>query len=186
MTKVKTISSIFVPFFFVFLAAAFSDKAISAQEKEGIKGPVISYQIESGEVDRVLVLQMFLEKHHSPLAANAETFVEVADKYGLDYRLLPAISCMESTCGRFLLPESHNAWGWGIYGNQAIYFEDFDQAIEEVGRGIYEGYVQKGLDTPRKMAPIYTPPRPGHWLGGVNSFMEQMDDISQQLADSSV
>lgn len=186
MTKVKLISSIFAPFIFLFAAAVLLEGITSAQEREVISGPTVSYGIEAGKVDRVLVLRKFLEKYNSPLADNAETFVKVADKYHLDYRLLPAISCMESTCGKFLIPDSYNAWGWGIYGNQAIHFDDFDQGIEEVGKGLYDGYVSKGLDTPREIAPIYTPPSSGHWLGGVTSFMKQMNDISQQVAVSSV
>lgn len=186
MNKVKIISSIFAPLFFVLTSAVLMEGAISAQEKEVLEGPSVSYQIETGKVDRELVLRKFLQKYNSPLVDNAGTFVKVADKYHLDYRLLPAISCMESTCGKVIIPDSYNAWGWGIYGNQAIYFDNFDQAIEEVGKGLYEGYVSKGLDTPREIAPIYTPPSTGHWLGGVTSFMQQIDQISQQVAESSV
>jgi len=186
MKHIKTYSSIFAPFFVVFTMAFLFQTHAIAQETKVDKDAGIFHSFESTKVNRVEVLQKFFEEYDSPLAESADTFVAVADKYDMDYRLLPAISCLESGCGKVLIPETYNAWGWGIYGNQYISFESWDNGIEEVGRGIYKGYVLKGLDTPAKMAPVYTPPRPQHWLNGVSHFMSQMDDVSNQLADSTV
>ncbi len=186
MHVIKVISSIIVPFIFVFASTFLSQGITEAKVKTENDKKGIFHSIEAGRVDRVEVLKLFLEQYNSPLTENAETFVAVADRYGLDYRLLPAISCIESVCGKRLIKESYNAWGWGIYGNNVISFENFEQGIEKVGEGIYKGYVQKGLDTPEKMAPVYTPPRPHVWLGGINKFMGQMNEISKQLAVSSV
>lgn len=186
MKYIKIISSIFAPFFVVFSMAVFSPQVADANERREDAQAGIYHSVGSAQVDRAAVLKQFLEKYDSPLAENADTFVVVADKYNLDYRLLPAISCLESACGKRLIAESYNAWGWGVYGGNYIKFDNWDNGIEEVGKGIYEGYVQKGLDTPAKMAPIYTPPRPQYWLGGVRQYMSQMDDISDQLADSSL
>ena len=168
----------------VYLTSFAHGAIVVSEQKEKDLDAKISYKIESRTVDRVEVLETFLTRYDSPLKGNAPKFVEVADKYGMDYRLLVAISCLESTCGKKIIPESYNAWGWGIYGNNVITFENFDQAIEEVGKGIYEGYAKKGLDTPAKMAPIYTPPRPGHWLSGVNYFLSQMDEVATDLQTS--
>jgi hypothetical protein len=186
MNYIKTLSSIVLPFFVVFFMALFTESVSQAEENKVDKEAGIFYEIESAQVNRVEVLEKFLEKHDSPLAESADTFVVVADKYDLDYRLLPAISCLESGCGKRMIPETFNAWGWGIYGNNYIAFENFDNGIEEVAKGISEGYIEKGLDTPAKMAPVYTPPRPQYWLGGVRQYMGQMDEISNQLADSSL
>ena len=124
---------------------------------------------------RVETLEVFFESYDSPLKEHSETFVEVAEKYDLDYRLLPSISCMESSCGKRLLPESYNPFGWGIYGNNAIYFKDYDEAIETVGKGIKDNYVDKGLDSIDKMAPVYTPPNHVKWLNGVRYFYNEID-----------
>src|SRR5262249_16793643 len=37
-------------------------------------------------------------------------YVEAADTYSIDYRLLPAVSVRESTCG--LYARLNNRWGW--------------------------------------------------------------------------
>lgn len=142
---------------------------------------LISHSIGYEKASKSAVLKIFLNKYNSPLADHAETFVEVAEKYGIDYRLLPAIGCMESTCGKFLIPGSYNPFGWGIYGDNVIRFANYDEAIETVGKGIYEGYVSKGADTPSKMAPIYTPPNHVNWLNGVSYFIGQIDDIASDL-----
>ena len=186
MNYIKTLISILAPFFVVFSMTFISQEVSNAQEIKVDKEAGIFHQVTGAKVSRTEVLRKFLEKHNSPLAHSADTFVIVADKYNLDYRLLPAISCMESACGKRLIPESYNAWGWGVYGGNYIKFENFNYGIEAVGKGIYEGYVLKGLDTPAKMAPVYTPPKPQHWLGGVSNYMKQMDEISNQLADSSL
>ena len=186
MKNKKTYISIFAPIFVVFSMAFFTQNFAIAKEKQIDLEAGMSYSLESSRVDRVEVLEKFFEKYNSPLAGSAATFITVADKYDMDYRLLPAISCLESGCGRVLIPDTYNAWGWGIYGDNYISFESWDNGIEEVGKGIYKGYVLKGLDTPAKMAPVYTPPRPQHWLNGVSHFMSQMDDVSNELADTSV
>ena len=174
-----------MPILMVTVFALEAGVEVMAEDIENPYEPEISYAVGAAKVDRVEVLEKFLEKYNSPMTENAEAFIAVADKYGMDYRLLPAISCMESTCGNKIIPGTYNAWGWGIYGNNVISFESFEEGIETVGKGIYEGYMQKGLDTPAKMAPIYTPPRSGHWLNGVTYFMNQMDDISAELEDAS-
>ncbi len=140
-----------------------------------------SFTIQFKTVDRTEVLEKFLEKYDSPLTGQAEIFVKVADEKGLDYRLLPAISCMESTCGKFMIPGTYNAWGWGIYGDNVIGFSSWEEAIEKVGDGISKGYAQKGLDTPEKMAPVYTPPNPVNWRNGVRFFMNQMDELAMAM-----
>lgn len=135
----------------------------------------IGREIGSNRDEKVQALKEFFDGQKSPLADNSDTFVDVAEKYGLDYRLLPAIACMESSCGKRLIPGSYNPFGWGIYGKNAIHFKSFDEAIEIVGKGISEKYVARGLDTPEKIAPVYTPPNPINWKNGVNFFISKID-----------
>ena len=137
---------------------------------------LIDAEIKKSREERIEVLEKFFTKLKSPLKANAATFVDVADKYNLDYRLLPAISCMESTCGKFLIEGSYNPFGWGIYGRNAIYFKSYDEAIETVAKGIRDKYVSRGLNTPEKIAPVYTPPNYVNWRNGVNYFIGRIDD----------
>ncbi len=132
------------------------------------------HQIAAVKIDREEKLRNFFSKYNSPLADSAETFVAIADKYNIDYRLLPAISGVESTFCRNIIQGTYNCYGWGIYGNNVIYFDSFDDGIQKVGQGIYEGYVTKGADSVEKIAPIYNPNTPWHWSGKVRFFMNQI------------
>jgi hypothetical protein len=164
-----------LPFMAIF---AVSTVFVRMPEKQPEEIPVgfIGNEIDTGKEDKILALEAFFEKQKSPLLENAETFVEVAEKYDLDYRLLPAIACMESSCGKRLIQGSYNPFGWGVHGNSAIYFKSFDEAIETVGKGIHEKYVSRGLDTPEKMAPVYTPPNSVNWKNGVNFFIGKIEN----------
>jgi len=135
---------------------------------------VIGYK----KVDRVEALEMFLDKYHSPLKENAKTFVEIADRYGMDYRLLPAIACMESTCGKALIEGTYNPFGWGIHGKNYIAFESYDHAIKIVAEGIHKNYINRGFDTIVEIAPIYTPPNSKNWARGVQWFSNQIDGFA--------
>jgi len=77
---------------------------------------------------RVQKIDAYFAKRNMPLQGYGKDFVEVADRYGLDWRLLPAISVRESSGGKRLL--NNNPFGWG---SAKIPFENFGDAIEVVG-----------------------------------------------------
>ena len=162
-----------LPFITVFFLSATLSRIPGRSSEEAPKG-FIGKETDKGREERIKSLANFFEEQKSPLVENADTFVDVADKYHLDYRLLPAIACMESSCGKRLIPESFNPFGWGIYGKNAIYFKSFDEAIEVVGKELAEKYITKGLNTPEKIAPVYTPPNPVNWKNGVNFFISKI------------
>ena len=115
-----------------------------------------------------------INRNNAPLADYAEKFVEVANKYGLDYRLLPAIATVESGGGKSNF-RSYNAWGWG---NKS--FSSFEEGIEVVGRGLKTGYIDKGRDTVEEIAPIYCPPNYKNWARSVNQFMNEIENIESK------
>jgi len=140
------------------------------------KNELLAKELDRAQkIAKIRAVEKFFDAYKSPLKPHSKTFVEVAEKYGLDYRLLPAISCMESSCGKKLIEGSYNPFGWGIYGSNAIYFINYDEAIETVGKGLKTSYLDKGFDTPQKIAPIYTPPNHRNWLSGVTFFMEKIE-----------
>jgi len=120
---------------------------------------------------RIEKLSFFLEENNSPLTRFAGDFIKTADKYKLDWRLVAAITGVESTFGKRIPLGSFNAYGWG---NGKIYFESWSQSIEHVSSVLAEKYVAKGLDTPQKMASVYAPPSQT-WGSKVNYFMEKID-----------
>jgi len=113
-------------------------------------------------------------RRNAPLADYSEKFVEVANKYNLDYRLLPAIATVESGGGKSNF-RSYNAWGWG---NRS--FRSFEEGIEVVGKGLKTGYIDKGRDTVEEIAPVYCPPNYKNWARSVNQFMLEIERIESK------
>ncbi|HKZ34892.1 MAG TPA: hypothetical protein VJ179_03460 [Patescibacteria group bacterium] len=127
---------------------------------------------------RPYIVDQFLRKHNSPLTEHAEYMVQVADAYGFDFRLLPAIAMQESNLGKKLPENSHNAWGYGIYGDNVLGFSDWKSAIDTVAKGLAEDYIGQGLITPEQIMTKYTPasiPKGGPWAIGVRYFMDEME-----------
>jgi len=151
------------------------------QKYRALPGNLPSVYLQSVNIDKVdaraLIIEEFYKTHKSPLAAHSQTFIEVADRYQLDYRLLPAISMQESNGAKKMPKNSYNPFGYGIYGGKVLRFDSFDHAIERVGRGLREDYLDYGLTSPEEIMVKYTPPslsKGGAWAIGVLAFMEQL------------
>ena len=91
--------------------------------------------------NRANVLREFLENRGSPLAEYAEIFVKEADRYDLDWRLLAAISGVESTYGQVQPAYSYNGWGYGWNGTTVRYFSSWEEAIVVISKAIREDYI---------------------------------------------
>ena len=127
---------------------------------------------------RVILIYDFFKEHNSPLANLADQFVKTADFYNLDFRLLPAIAMQESNGAKKIPKDSFNPFGYGIYGKKILRFNSFEEAINRVGRGLKEDYIDQGLTTPHQIMVKYTPPslqKGGPWALGVTAFMEQIN-----------
>ncbi len=125
---------------------------------------------------RVVNLKIFFRKNSSPLYDFAEVIVRESDKNGFDYRLLPAIAMQESTLCRSIPEDSHNCWGWGIYGDKVIRFDGYEEAIKVVAAGLKKDYLDNGLITATKIMEKYTPSSPnGSWARSVNHFLKLME-----------
>lgn len=123
------------------------------------------------EKERKIETYLRVNRGNAPLSKYARTFVEVANKYELDYRLLPAIAVMESSGGKSNF-KPYNAWGWG-----RSTFASFEEGIEAVGKGIKTGYYDKGRNTVELIAPVYCPPNYRAWISGVNQFMSEIEAL---------
>lgn len=120
---------------------------------------------------RVEKLEAFLASYKSPLACYASDFIIASDRYGLDWRLLPAITGVESTFGKQIPAGTYNAYGWN---NGAWQFTNWPTSIDYVSRALREKYIDQGLNTVAKIGPIYAPPS-RTWAGKVTYFMEQIE-----------
>lgn len=141
-------------------------------------------KIEAKALDkRAVILQAYLEKYNSPMKYQAQDFIEAADRYNLDWKLLPAIAGVESTFGKFI-PGGHeqsftsyNAWGWGVYGSQAIYFKSWKEGMLAVSKGLRTRYLDQGLTDPYKINRIYS--TSGAWGSNVTYFIEDMENFEK-------
>lgn len=143
-------------------------------EKEA-RSLVLGAYDHSSKIDpRTLALKEFLGKYDSPLEPYADKLVQVADRYQFAYGLLPAIAMVESGLCKKIPANSHNCWGWGIYGKTVTRFVSYDEAIEVVGRGIKRDYIDKGFQTPEQIMTKYNPTNHNNWLGNVNFFLDKL------------
>lgn len=134
-------------------------------------------QIEARPVDkRAMVIKDYLAKYNSPLEDSAQDFVDAADKYGLDWKLVVSISGVESTFGQHI-PGGFNGWGWGVYGDNAIYFKSWREAIFTISQGLKERYVDRGYTEPYSMNRIYA--ASPSWGQHVSFFMNDLDKFAQ-------
>jgi len=120
---------------------------------------------------RIEIVRQFFAKYKSPLEPFASNVVEQADKYGLDFRLIPSIAMQESNLCQKIIADSHNCWGFGIYGKKVTKFQSYPEAIETVTRTLAQNYVAGGLNTPETIMKKYTPSSNGSWANSVNYFM---------------
>lgn len=129
--------------FLLLLLLILPQKALAQTKSAGASLTLVVTQDTIETDKRVKILKGFLESYNSPLATHAAVFVKNADTYELDYRLVAAISGVESTFGHQIPTNSYNAWGWGIYGNNTLAFESYDQAIETISKGLRSDYINK-------------------------------------------
>ncbi|MGB9911092.1 MAG: hypothetical protein ACPLKP_00570 [Microgenomates group bacterium] len=124
---------------------------------------------------RPVIIKKFLEKYDSPLLPYSQKLLEMADKYGVDYRLILAIAQCESNLCKRSPPESYNCWG---FENGKTKFLSWEQAFESVAKTLKERYLDQGLTTPEEIMPKYAPPsveKGGPWAKCVNQFMEELE-----------
>ena len=147
---------------------------ILAQGKDEL---AISETIESKQLDpRAEILAAYLTEYNSPLAYHAQDFIDAADEYGVDWKLVPSIAGVESTFGK-QIPGGYNAWGWGVYGNQSLGFKSWRDGIFTVTGGLRKNYIDKGLTEPLAMNRVYASSKA--WGGHVIFFMNDLDKFAK-------
>lgn len=131
---------------------------------------VFKAKIKAKKDDRAKILAKFLTSRGSPMAKDAEKLVKIADKYNLDWKLLPAIAGVESQYGKMVPFGSYNPYGWN---NGSAYFNDWADASDHVAAGIRTRYAPKGEVTPWGIGPSYAA-NPA-WASHVVGYMYQID-----------
>jgi len=164
-------------FFVLLFLFTFSKTDAYAFEKASGSSAKIAVNKTSSVSDyRVKILRDYLKSYNSPLAGSADEFVIYADKYDLDYRLVAAISGVESTFGQQIPYNTHNAWGWGIYGTNMFYFKSWEDGISTISKGLRENYINKwGAQNIYQIGKFYA--ASPTWAQRVVYFMNKMGDF---------
>lgn len=122
--------------------------------------------------ERVITLRNYLESQNSPLSKYSYTFIRVADTYDLDWRLVPAITGVESTFGKRIPYKSYNAYGWNS-GN--YYFDSWEHSIDHVSKYLKENYINDGLTTVDQIAKRYA--ASPDWSWKVKYFQNKIEPL---------
>ena len=179
MNKILTIFVLLISLTLSLSLQVFEVGIAMASEDEAGRGEIVSKKLDS----EALILQKYLAQFNSPMQYHAQDFIDAAKQYNLDWKLLPAIAGVESTFGK-QIPGGYNAYGWGVYGNQAIYFKSWNEGIYTVAKGLKENYVDKGYTTPYTMNRIYAEsPR---WGSKVSYFMADLEKFASSFEANTV
>jgi len=139
----------------------------------------------------ILLLSLFLlslqvtYKEDSKTKIQAQDFVDAADTYDMDWKLVAAISGVESTFGKHI-PGGHgentsyNGWGWGVYGDNSLGFKSWRDGIFTVSEGLKTRYINKGLKDPLAMNRIYA--ASPTWGVRVNYFLSDIHNYAQDYS----
>jgi hypothetical protein len=100
---------------------------------------------------RLESLQRFFQKTECPVLDYSREFLEAADRYHLDWRLLPSISYVESTGGKAAL--HNNLFGWD---SGRAEFSSFKASIFEVGYQLANSWLYRHKTTDAILA-TYNP-----------------------------
>lgn len=147
--------------------------------------PKITPQNISPQTDiRISVLKKFLQSYESPLADLSVFLVDTADRWSLDYTLIPAISMQESGGCKVIPDDSYNCWGFGIYGSKMTKFSSYEEAINTIAKKIKETYIENGLVNPTLLENIWAPQSTGQWSYAVNYFIGKMKDLEKNIPAS--
>jgi hypothetical protein len=128
------------------LGTAAAGLALGATTVADVPSPLFKPGLtgESRPDPRVARLEKFFRRYHCPAPHHVSEYLHVADGYGLDYRLLPAVSIRETLCG---VAEKDRADMlnnyWGYHPGRQI-FPSVSAGIEYVARQLAQNPLYKG------------------------------------------
>ncbi len=94
---------------------------------------------------RIDRLERFFRIYHCPSPHQTEEYLRAADGYGLDYRLLPAVSIRETHCGT-AAKQQNNRWG---YHHQS--FASIEAGIDFLARRLSQHRLYKAKTLEEKL-----------------------------------
>lgn len=117
---------------------------------------------------RTFRLAAFFKAYDCPTPLHVDEYLRAADTHEVDYRLLPAISLVESTCGTF--QRRNNRGGWDSVQSG---FPSVPAGIEYVTEQLAENPRYKGKTVEQK---LYTYNPYSEYVRQVKRLMRQIED----------
>lgn len=136
---------------------------------------------EALNLERAQKIDTYFSDRDMPLEGYGAKLVKAADKYDIDWRLLPAIAIKESTGGKFAC--GNNPFGWA---SCKIRFKSIDAAIETVARNLggenpaTEQYYKDA--TTKEILHSYNGAVVPTYTAGVLKFMDLIDNVDLSAA----
>lgn len=124
---------------------------------------------QSRKDPRLETLRSFFHKFDCPAVEYSSEFLEVADDNGLDWRLLPSISYVESSGGK--AARNNNLFGWD---SGRAEFTTPEEGIHEVGYSLAHSELYKDKDLDGLLA-TYNP---------VAEYVAKVKSVMRQIAPS--
>lgn len=134
---------------------------------------------------RIEIVTRFLDRYHSPLKPHSyygQFFVSLADKYGFDFRLLPAIAMQESQlCKNTHSQAPNNCLGFGIHSQGTLDFNSYEAGFERAAKELKANYIEEGRVLITELGQKYNGGDHQAWADAVNQFMTEMRYNDRQL-----
>ncbi len=121
-------------------------------------------------------LKTFFQSFGCPAPYYVKEYVTAADTYSIDYRLLPAISVVESTCG--LYQRQNNRWGWDS-GRRA--FGSVAEGLRYIASQLALGHFYRSKTLEEKVHTYNPDPR---YARKVKMLMRKIEDREDSLAQN--
>ena len=166
---------VFITLIFILAFLSLTARPVFAADVAGSAAELAYHTPVAVPDGRVARLQAFLATYNSPLADEAKTFIEEADRNNLDWKLVAAIAGVESTFGKQIPTGSFNAWGWGIpTGAQSgIGFQSWGEGIATVSEGLAKNYFGRGAKNLYDVGWIYAA-NGNSWGNHVTFFIDKI------------
>jgi hypothetical protein len=119
-------------------------------------------------------LKTFFHSFGCPAPYYVKEYVSAADTYAIDYRLLPAISVVESTCG--LYQRQNNRWGWDSCRRG---FSSVREGLQYIAGQLSGGHFYKNKTLEEKVHTYNPDPR---YARKIKTLMSKIDDRADPVA----
>ena len=169
-----------------FLAMRFPLEAFASNDASGSSATLAIATVSVQQVVdyRGIALKNYLKLKNSPLANDAGYIIRQADKYHLDWRLIPSIAGLESSYCLAIPFDSYNCYGYGIYGNKVRYFNSWKDGIATVSAALKYNYIARGAVTVPEIGRIYA--ASPTWAVRVEANMRDLQDYSTKFETDSL